>query len=305
MTPNNLSNMASIREWQKYFNQVFNLSAASTDLTYASTQTITGGLIICRNFKVNSGVTLTISNPTTIVCESFTNAGTITMSPVTFTNLGRFRRPIVHSLEYPTESGSASVVGKGWDATVSGMPLWWVHALFANPITERFAPVNNAMAGVQIAYQRPSGTVLPGSFIEIFSRGSVNNNSGAFISANGATTSAVGGGGGGVCIYSETSLINAGTLFAKGGDATGGGGSGGGGAIFTMSPILSNTGTISAAGGGAAGGTAGSGGPSYGSSGVLGTTSNAGIVMTTTYSRLWMPGEDDTLTDLRYPANGT
>lgn len=91
MTPSNLTQQASIREFQKYFNQAFNLAAAAADQTFASTQTIAGGLIICRNFTVNAGVTLTISNPTTIICQTFTNNGTITMSPISENVLGLFR----------------------------------------------------------------------------------------------------------------------------------------------------------------------------------------------------------------------
>lgn len=91
MTPSNLTILNSVREFQKHFNQAFNLAAAALDVTYASTQTISGGLIICRNFTVNSGVVLTISNPTTIICQTFTNNGTITMSPVTENVLGLYR----------------------------------------------------------------------------------------------------------------------------------------------------------------------------------------------------------------------
>lgn len=92
MTPANLTQLNSVREFQKHFNQAFNLAKASQlDTVYASTQTIAGGLIVCRSFTVNSGVTLTISNPTTIICETFINNGTITMSQATENTLGLFR----------------------------------------------------------------------------------------------------------------------------------------------------------------------------------------------------------------------
>jgi hypothetical protein len=90
-TPANLTILNSVREWQKRFNQAFNLSSASADQVYASTQTIAGGLIICRNFTVNAGVTITISNPTTIICQTFTNNGTITMSQVSEEVLHQYR----------------------------------------------------------------------------------------------------------------------------------------------------------------------------------------------------------------------
>lgn len=91
MTPSNLTIFNSVREYQKHFNQAFNLASAAADQTYSSTQTIAGGLIICKNFTVNSAVVLTISNPTTIICQTFTNNGTITMSQVTETILGKYR----------------------------------------------------------------------------------------------------------------------------------------------------------------------------------------------------------------------
>lgn len=91
MTPSNLTILSSVREWQKHFNQAFNLAAAAQDVTYSSTQTIAGGLIICRNFTVNASVVLTISNPTKIICQTFTNNGTITMSPVSEDVLGDFK----------------------------------------------------------------------------------------------------------------------------------------------------------------------------------------------------------------------
>jgi len=91
VTPSNLTVMASVREWQKHFNQAFNLSSAAQDVVYSSTQTISGGLIICRNFTVNVGVVLTISNPTTIICQNFINNGTITMSSVAESVLHQYR----------------------------------------------------------------------------------------------------------------------------------------------------------------------------------------------------------------------
>lgn len=92
MTPPNLTIVNSVREYQKHFNQAFNVASASqSDLVYSSTQTIAGRLIVCRSFTVNAAVVLTISNPTTIVCETFRNDGTITMSQVSESTLGKYR----------------------------------------------------------------------------------------------------------------------------------------------------------------------------------------------------------------------
>lgn len=117
MTPSNLTILNSVREFQKHFNQAFNLSAAALDVTYASTQTIAGGLIVCRNFTVNSGVVLTISNPTTIVCQTFINNGTITMSQVSENILGQFRSTDAPRL--PETIGPMSATSLSFNGTAS------------------------------------------------------------------------------------------------------------------------------------------------------------------------------------------
>lgn len=132
MTPSNLTIFNSVREFQKHFNQAFNLASAAQDVTYSSTQTIAGGLIICRNFTVNASVVLTISNPTTIICQTFTNNGTITMSTVTESVLGLFRstdspmRPTLESLfkgSGPTSHPSATALTGALHAGAGG-PSW-------------------------------------------------------------------------------------------------------------------------------------------------------------------------------------
>ena len=361
-----------MREYQKYFNQAFNLAASAADITYSSTQTIAGGLIICRRFTVNASVTLTISNPTTIVCEQFVNNGTITMSAVTEAVLSKHRQtdlPTVVKMPTPYDFmtnvfsttaltthyqgglggysfGDGGVGGMSGNGAVSeggsfrgakfsqakglghfSCPLWWPIAYFRNPILGQSGGANDGKPAFacSLAFQRKgsysTSTLIaandlvyqtaqfdggnPGSFIEVFSKGDVTingniNATGATGAGSGSNTSGGGGGGGGgIGIYSETKItVTAVTLSVAGGaggtvTSQAGGGGGGGGGIFLAAPVITQGGTLTVSGGAAGGG----GGTSQ--------AGQAGISIVEQYLRLWMPNEDDTLTDTRYSNNGT
>ena len=364
----NLTTRVSVREYQKYFNQAFNLAQSAANLTYASTQTIAGGLIICNRFTVNSGVVLTISNPTTIICTSFTNNGTITMSAVAETSLYKHRQTDMtqvpqmqgyYDLYQPVyvitavtgvygggpgglSFGNGGVGGLATGTSFDGgsyntlkslqqrglgyvsCPLWWPIAYFRNPLLGQSGGANDGKPayacslafqragqyGVQVASAANSFSYFtqsqaggnPGSFLEVFSKGDVLingaiNATGAAGTTGGAGTGGGGGGGGGgIGIYSETQItVTAVTLNVSGGagggsGASAGGGGGGGGGIFLAAPVVTQGGTLTVSGG-------------SGSTNAQAGTS--GISIVEPYLRLWMPNEDDTLTDTRYSNNGT
>lgn len=283
MNAMNLTQMASVREYQKYFNQAFNLSNAAANLTYASTQTVNGGLIICRNFRIDASVTITFSNPTTIICESFTNLGTISMSTVAENILAKHRMhahlgqvPAFADVTYAAQLGvNSSSHGyyfrsRGWDDV--GGAAWFPIALFRNPLLgmSGHGPTPGA---VSLAFAKrgadsfnTANTIIgtggnPGSFIEVFSRGDITNSGGVTASGAGGGLAAGGGGGGGIGFYSESKIVNSAALTANGGaggaNTASAGYGGGGGPHFGSGgdgPSNINAGTPYAAGGGGGGG---------------------------------------------------
>ena len=253
-------------------------SGEEGDITFSTSANIPsenhGEIVVkqYRNCSINSGVTLTTSNPCrglVIFCTgNLTIDGTLTMTAKgggvgnksTEFNYGNITDT---SLSFNTSSNGGSGV-QSWNFSPSGS-VWY-------PRYRQNVPIRNPVTA-------PSSPSSPGA-AGVFSCGAGGSGGGG--SSNCPTAPAVGGPGG---------LGGSGSLFAGGG-----GGGGGGGAYCSFTPSggsafyeiggngSSGQGSGAGGGGGGAGNTAGSGGGAggpnpFGSPGGAGSTGTGGLIV--------------------------
>jgi hypothetical protein len=245
---------------------------------------------------IDAGATVTVPSGTVLRCSgTFTNNGTITVSPSLATQYGSLQNS---ATTYPAIR-LAGISGVGWGRTqasngqagdtssilAGGGGGFSMTAAMARTILHP-GPIGGGAGGSGLGAFGAAG----GGSLTILAGGALVNN--GTIQANGDDASSTGGGGGAggiIILASKTSFSQSGTISAEGGNGAtfsvsrGPGGGGGGGIVHILAPTITDAGSRSVAAGvaGAAGGAGsvtatirsggGSGGSCAGSGGAGGS----------------------------------
>ena len=287
---------------------------SATDVVYASNTSV-DGVINCRNFTLNAGVTLTVATGFLKIVAS----GTVTLNGIINVTApigggSSFSGGVIAPTTFASDAGKGFGGGSGHNG-----PGGKTYPFEANPFGSGGAsglvsapPTTSVFGNASFTSSRGGnggGACIVESAGVISVAGSINCNGDAAVvgavnsvsNAEAYVTGGGGGSGGSVALRSLTSTIvtAAGVLSVRGGNGADarisntaylsvGGGGGGGGRVFLASPATNTTGATITLTAGIAGSSAGSGSgvagsPGGGFGGAGGGSSAAGTIGQITY----------------------